>query len=166
MSGSMAMEERPGNVVEHDGDIHCGGDGFEVGADAGLAGLVVVRRDEQEAVDAERCRLLGKVHRVCGVVGSGAGDDGGAAAHGVLDGAEHAEVFLVGEGGRFAGGSGDHQAVAAVVHELAGQFCRLLVVHCAVLGERRDHGGQERTKGRDVRGSVSHGKNVTLSAAG
>src|SRR6478736_4170878 len=77
----------PGDVVEHDGDVHCGGDGLEVRADAGLAGLVVVRGHQEEAVDAEGGCLLGKVHRVRGVVRAGTGNDGCSAAHGILDGA-------------------------------------------------------------------------------
>ena len=101
-----------------------------------------------------------------GVVGSGAGDDGGTVPHSLLDGAEHAKVFFVRKGGCFAGGPRDHQAVAAIVHKLGGQLRRLPVVHGAILGEGRDHGGQERTKGRNGGGCVRHGKNVTLSATG
>ncbi len=50
VSGRIGNAGTAGDVVDHNGQIGGVGDGFNVGLDAGLARLVVVRGDNQLAV--------------------------------------------------------------------------------------------------------------------
>ncbi len=88
-----------GDVVEHDGQAGGVGDGREVPVQALLRGLVVVRRDDQEAVGADALGLAGQLDAVVGVVGSDAGDDVGAVADGLQDGSYEVRFLRVTGGG-------------------------------------------------------------------
>ena len=63
-----------GDVVEHDRHVGALDDAAEVVEHAGLAGLVVVGRDEQQPVGAELLGLAGQLDGVGGGVGADAGD--------------------------------------------------------------------------------------------
>ena len=63
------------DVVEDDRPVGCGRDRLDVRDDAALRGLVVVRRDDEEAVHADLVRALGEVDRVRRRVGARPGDD-------------------------------------------------------------------------------------------
>ena len=69
-----------GDVVEHDRQAGGVGDGREVPVQALLRGLVVVRRDGEQAVGARLLGRAGQLDAVAGVVGADAGDDVGAVA--------------------------------------------------------------------------------------
>ena len=66
------------DVVGDDRQVGGGRDLLEVADDRALRRLVVVRRDDEDPVDAELGRLFRQVDGVACVVGAGAGDDGGA----------------------------------------------------------------------------------------
>ena len=68
------------DVVEHHRQVGGVGDGGEVRDQPGLRRLVVVRRDDQQAVRARLCGRLGQLDGVRGVVGADAGDDAGPVA--------------------------------------------------------------------------------------
>ena len=63
------------DVVDDHRPVGGSRDRLEVRDDPALRRLVVVRRHDEEAVDAERVRLLGEVHGVGGRVRARAGDD-------------------------------------------------------------------------------------------
>ena len=105
--------------------------------------LVVVRRDDEEAVDAERVRALGQVDRVARVVRARAGDDRGAAADLVHGRSYRGEALVVGERRRLAGRAGDDEPVGAVLDEVAGERAEGVEVDGAVRPERRDDRGQD-----------------------
>ena len=65
-----------GDVVGDHRPVGGGGDGLEVLDDPSRRRLVVVGRDDEDAVRARLVRLLCEVDRVCGRVRAGAGDDG------------------------------------------------------------------------------------------
>ena len=90
-------DARPaGDVVDHDGQVARVGEGGEVGDEAGLRRLVVVRRDGEHGVGAGLLRVAHRLDALGGVVAAGAGDDDAAVADGLDDGAEQL-VLLVGE---------------------------------------------------------------------
>ena len=133
-----------GHVVEHDRGVDGVGDGAEVLVEALLRGLVVVGHDLEQAVDADFGGELGGFDGGSGAVGAGAGDEGGVEL--VDDGQQLAEedaLLFVGEGGGFAGGAGDDDAVGAALDQRDGEGLGLLDVDRAVLAHRRDHGGVE-----------------------
>ena len=71
----MFTTTRARDVVDDDRQVAGRGDRLEMRDDPALRRLVVVRRDDEEAVDAELVRPLGQVDRVRGRVRPGAGDD-------------------------------------------------------------------------------------------
>ena len=87
------------DVVDDDRPVGRRRDRLEVRHDPALRRLRVVRRHDQEGVDAELVRLLGQVDRVARVVGAGAGDDGRPVAHLVERRGVELEALLVGEHG-------------------------------------------------------------------
>ena len=91
-----------------------GGDRLEVPDDPAQRRLVVVRRHDEEAVDAELVRPLGQVDRVRGRVRAGAGDDGRAVADLVDGGLVQLEALVVRERRRLARRPGDDEPVRAV----------------------------------------------------
>ena len=77
----LEIEDDPRrDVVDDDRAVGDGGDLLEVPDDPAHRRLVVVRRHDEEAVDAELVRARRQVHRVLGRVRARAGDDGGAIA--------------------------------------------------------------------------------------
>jgi len=91
------------------------------------------------------------------VVRPRAGDDPGTVPHGLDD--DPVQVLLLGvlERRGLPRGARDDQAVTAVVDELRGEGGGGVEVDATVGGERRDHGGHERTEREDAGGGVSHG---------
>ena len=71
-----------------------------------------------------------------------------AAAELVHRGLEQAQLLLVVEGRRLARRAGDHDAVGAVVDEMAHQVASRAFVDGAVRVERRHHRGQDRAEVR------------------
>jgi hypothetical protein len=120
-----------------------GRDRLQVLDDPAWRRLVVVRRHDQEAVDAELVRLLGQMHRVAGVVGAGAGDHRGPVADRLDGSGVKVEALLVGEGRRLAGRARHDQAVRAVLDEERRELAELVEVDRAVGVERRHAGGQD-----------------------
>ena len=113
------MPVRPGTSYSITGRAGRLDDLLEVVEDAGLAGLVVVRRDEQQRVGAELLGLLGELDAVGGGVGADAGDDRGPVADRVLDRAQDLAVLGARVRGRaLPRRAADHDAVVAVVDEV------------------------------------------------
>ena len=135
------------DVVEHDRYAGRLGDGPEVVEHAGLAGLVVVRRHEQQPVGADLLGLLGELERVGGRVGADTGDHAGPVAHGVLDRGQ--DLAVLGDGGRrrLPRRTGDHDAVVPVVDQVGRDARGAVEVDRPVVLERRRHRGQQRPNG-------------------
>jgi len=70
------------NAVEDDRQLDRLGDGAEVGEEALLGRLVVIGGDQQQAVGSQPFGAVGKLDRLGGAVGTGAGDDLDAALGG------------------------------------------------------------------------------------
>ena len=151
-----------GNVVERDGQAAGGvGHRAEVLVEAALRGSVVVRRHHQHSIDAARLGAGGQLHRVVGVVRTCAGDnrDGDGRRHG----APQVALLLVGEDRALAGGPAEHQAVAAVTGQPAGQLDRRVEVEGTRIVERGHHGGDDAPEaGRVGLGAHEH---LTLPVA-
>ncbi len=60
--------------------------------------LVVIRSDRQDGVDALLAGAPGQLDAVGGVVGAGAGDDGGASGDRVTDDPDKVDLLVVGKG--------------------------------------------------------------------
>ena len=83
-----------------------------------------------------------------GVVRARAGDDVRVAADLVEHRLEQRELLVVGQRRRLAGRAGEHEAVGAVVDEVAGERARRGDVERAVVAERRDHRRDDATERR------------------
>ena len=103
-----------GDVVEDHRQVGRVGDHAEVREDAGLRRLVVVRRDDHDAVGAGLLAVLVQLDGVRGLVGPAAGDDLGAAVGDLLGDLDELDLLGVGEGAGLAGRAGDDDAVGAV----------------------------------------------------
>ena len=101
-----------------------------------------------------------------GVVRTGAGDD--RDGHGRGHGTPQAQLLLVGEDRALAGGPAEHQAVAPVFGQPAGELDRRVDVEGARLVERGHHGGDQPPEaGRARRSAHRHFTlPVTLGARG
>ncbi len=105
----------------------------------------------------------GELDAVVGVVGTGPKDDGGAVSDGFESGFEGGDLFVVGEGGGFAGGAADDDAgVALIVYEVVGDTLEGFDVEVVLGIKRSDHGGQEASP---VAGLV-HGDRLPLRFCG
>ena len=134
----LDVEHDPaGDVVDDDRLVGRRRDGLEVRDDPALRRLVVVRRHDEDAVDAELVRPLGQVDRVARVVGAGAGDDGRAVADLLQRRGVELEALLVGERRALAGRAGDDEPVRAVVDEVARERAEAVQIDRAVPLERR-----------------------------
>ena len=135
------VDDHPrGDVVHHHRQLrNRRGDRFEVGAQAGPVGLVVVGRDDQRGVGAGVGGHLGQLARVAGVVGAGAADQQRVLADLGPHRAEQLDRLLVGQGRALAGGAADDQPVRAVLEQVRGEPPRRVRVDRPVLVERRRH---------------------------
>ncbi len=153
--GSDASAGACGNVIEdHRQPAGCLGHGPEVLVDAGLRRAVVVRRDHQHPVDAAGCGLRGEPDRVLGVIGPGAGDhrDGDCSRHG----APQVQLLLIGEHRALARRPAEHETVAPVGRQPAGQRdCRIDIERTSVV-EWGHHGGDHTPEAGSVRRSFHH----------
>ena len=125
------------DVVDDDRPVAGRGDRLEVLDDPARRRLVVVRRDDEEAVDAELVRLLGEVHGVGRRVRARAGDHGRPLPHLVDGRGPELELLVVGQRRRLAGRRGDDEPVRAAVDHVARERAEPVVVDGAVLVERR-----------------------------
>ncbi len=133
VSGSMLTTTRDGNVVDDDRKIADRGDRLEVRDDAALRRLVVVRRDDQESVDAELVRLLGEVDGMRGRVRARARDDRCLLADRLERSAEEIEPLGIGERRALAGRPGDDDPVGAVGDEVPREVLERVEVDRAVV---------------------------------
>ncbi len=131
------------DVVVDDRLVRDGRDRLHVLDDSSRRRLVVVRRHDQEPVDAELVRPLRQVDGVAGVVGAGARDDRRAVADGLDRGGVEPEALVVRQRRRLACRPGDDEAVGTVLHEERHELAELLDADRAVGVERRDAGGQD-----------------------
>ena len=149
-SGRDVDHRARGDVVEDDRGLGGGRDRLEVGADAGLVRLVVVRRDDQDGVGAGRGGPLGQLDRVAGVVGAGPADHGGVGRRSRRGPPRAAASF---SSSSSVGDSpvvpGDDEAVRSRARADGGRAARAASTSTrAVVGERRhhrrDHSGDRR----------------------
>jgi hypothetical protein len=144
------------DVVDDDRLVTRRRDRFEVGDDAALRGLAVVRRHDEQCVDVELVRLLGQVDGVGCRIRPCPGDDGRVVADGLDRGAEELEPLVVGEVRALAGRPGNDDAVGAVLDEVARQALKGVKVDRPVLTERSDDRRQNAAQHRPiVRGSAT-----------
>ena len=134
-----------GDVVDDDRLVALGGDGLEVLDDPACRGLVVVGRDDEEAVDADVVRLARQMDGVRRRIRSRACDQGGTAVERVHRDAEELEPFVVGQRRALPRRPGHDEAVGAVLHEVLGELAEPLVVDRSVRLEGRDDRGQDFT---------------------
>ena len=132
-----------GDVIQHVRQPGRVGDRGEVGDEAVLLRLVVVRRHHEECVGASPFCLLGKFDGVRGVVGADPGHHRRPVPHRLDDGAQQLVFLGVAGGGRFTGGAADDQAVVAhVVDQVGGEAGRTVGVERTVGRHGCDHRGQ------------------------
>ena len=131
------------DVVEDDRPVGRGRDRLDVRHDAALRRPVVVRRDDEEAVDAERVRPLGEVDRVRRRVGPGARDHSAAVPDRVDCGLVERHPLVVRERRRLTRGTRDDDAVGAVLEQELAQRAKRVEVDRVVLAERRHDSGQD-----------------------
>ena len=132
-----------GDVVGDDRLVADLRDRAEMLDDAAQGRLAVVRRHDQEGVDARTVGLLGQVHRVGSRVRPGARDHGRAAADLVDGRLPQLDLLLVGQRRRFAGRPAHDDPVRSVVDELRAELPEFLDVHPPVRVERRDDRSQD-----------------------
>jgi hypothetical protein len=132
-------------VVDHR-PVRRGRDLLHVADDGPLRRLVVVRRDDEDPVDAEPRRLAREVHGMGGVVGAGAGDHRRAVADRLDGRPEEIELLVVGQRRRLAGRAADDETVGAVVDEERRQLAEPLDVDRPVRAEGRDCRGDDGTE--------------------
>ena len=129
-----------GHVVHDDRQVRGVGNGGVAGNETGLAGLVVVGGDHQQAVGTQVGGLFGHHDGVGGVVGAGAGDNGDAAVHPLDHVADNVQMLLVLQGGSFAGGAAADDGVGMGGDLVFHDAVDLGVVHAAVGVHGGDHG--------------------------
>src|SRR5690606_8078428 len=132
----------PGNVVEDDGEVRGIRNHPEVSEHASLGGLVVVRRDDHDAIGAGLLAGLVELNGVGGLVRTTTGDDLGAARRNRLADLDELQLLRVGEGAGLAGGAGDDDAVGTGVDDIIDVLLDVVPVDLAVGGER-GHQGDE-----------------------
>ncbi len=137
------------HVVQHHRDVGGADDGAEVLQHAGLAGLGVVRRDEQQPVGAELGGLLGELDAVGRRVRADARDDDRVGTDGLAHGGEDVAVLAHAGGRRLPRRAGDDHAVVTGGDEVRRDGGGAVEVDRAVRGERRGHRGEHAAE-RDV----------------
>ena len=149
-----AASAATGDVVEdarHVDDVH---DVGEVMVHALLVGLVVIRRDDEQAVDAELLQLERLAQRLAGAVGARAADHGDAAGDALHDALGDRQVLGVRHRGGLARGTEHEDAVGAVGKVEVDEPLEALEVDAAVLLERGDEGDDGSGKVVHVHGAV------------
>ena len=129
-----------GDVVEDAGLVDGIGHGYRAGDHALLGGLVVVGSHQQHGIRAHGGGVAGELHRVGGIVGACARDDGNAVIdplHAVLDGGA---MLVVGEGRALARGANGHDGVDALL-DLPVDHGAVAVKVDAIGGQGGDDGG-------------------------
>ncbi len=119
----------------------------EVREDAGLGRLVVVRRDDHDAVGAGLLAVPVELDRVGGLVGAAAGDDLRPAGRDILADLDEADLLGVGEGGGLAGGAGDDDAVGAGRDHVVDVLLDPGPIDLAVRRHRRDERDEHLSEG-------------------
>ena len=112
-----------------------------------LGRLVVVGHHHQGTISPESGRLTNGLDGLGGAVAAGAGQNLGAVPHGRFDRREQLVLLIPAEGGRFASGAANHQAIGTVIHQMAGQVGRHRQIHRAIGRKRGDHRGDHTAKG-------------------
>ncbi|OEI67242.1 hypothetical protein Cus16_3143 [Curtobacterium sp. ER1/6] len=142
----------PRDVVQDDRQVGGVRDHPEVREHARLGGLVVVRRDDHDAVRPRPLALLVEVDRVRGLVRAAAGDDlrptGG---HGLAD-LDQSELLRVGQRARLTRGPGHDDAVGTGRDAVVDVLLDAGPVDLAVGRERRHEGDEDLTEGILTRG--------------
>jgi hypothetical protein len=134
-------DDATGDVVGDHRQVRGPGDLLEVADDRPLGRLVVVRRHDEDRVDAELCRLLRQCCGVPRVVRAGTGDHLGATADLVHGYPEEIELLGVAQRRRLAGRPANDEPVRAVLDEERRELAEPVEVDCAVGTERRHHRG-------------------------
>ena len=97
--------------------------------ETGLGGLIIIRSDDEQAIDAAGLCVQGQIQGGHGAVAAGAGDDLDPVIHlldAVFDGSL---VLLDGLGGGFAGGSEDEEGI-----DMPRELCMNQTLHCRMIG--------------------------------
>jgi len=126
------------NVVRHDRPVRHRGDRPEVLDDPADRRLVVVRRHDEEAVDADLVCARGQVDRMLRRVGARAGDDGGPVTDLVHRGFVELETLVVRERRRLPSGARDDETVRSRLDEMGRQGAKPLEVDRSVHFEGSD----------------------------
>jgi hypothetical protein len=134
------------DVVHDDRELGGVGDVLEMGHEAALRRLVVVRRDDDDPVGAGLLGGLGQLEGLGGRIRPGAADQLALAPDRVTDRAEQVGLLLVGKGRRLAGRAHDEDRVGAVVREPGSELLRAVEVDTVIGPERRDHRGDDRSE--------------------
>ena len=143
VSGSRFDDHSLRDVVDDDRAVGGVRDRAEVSHDPARGRLVVVRRDDEEAVDAELVSLPGEVYRVCGRIRARTGDHGRAVSHRLDRRREEGQPLVVAERRRLAGRAGDDDAVRARLDEMAAEARKRVQVDGSVPAEGRGYGCQD-----------------------
>ena len=143
-----------GDVVEHHRQLGGLGDRAEVPQQPGLGGSVVVRGDDQHAVDPGRLGGLEQLERLAGGVGADTGHH--RDRHRLPHHLEQARLLGVGDRRALPGGAGHDQALVALLDQPARQPGGDVEVELAVLVEGGDHRRQHRTESGHRRSPLGH----------
>src|SRR2546428_4817393 len=143
----LDVDDDPGrDVVDDDRPVADVGDRPEVLDDPTGGRLVVVRRDDEETVYTELVRFTRKVDGMGGGIGSGAGNNGAAAAERIDRDPEELEPLVVAEGRALAARPRDDEPIGATLDQLLREFAEALEVDAAVGPEGRDDRGEDLTE--------------------
>ena len=139
--GGERQPRAGGDVVQDDRQVHPVGEVLIVPDEAGLGGLVVVRRDDQQRIGPGGLGVAAEGEGGGGVVAAAPGED--LAASGDVRETEVGQLLVLagGERGALAGGAADAQGVdpgGELAVDLAGEGG---VVDAAVVAEGGDEGG-------------------------
>ena len=150
-----------GNVVKHQRQTRGSrGNGPEMGLQTFLGGAVVIRHHHQGAIGSEGGRLGRGLHRFGGAVAAATSQQGSPIAHRLLHGSEKGVLLGPAEGGGFAGGATEHEAIGTLPHQVVGQSGGQIEIHRAVRREGGDHRGDnaaERSLGTGRRADRGRG---------
>ena len=105
-----------------------------------LGRLVIIRRHYQHSVGACLLGMLGKLDRLLGGIGPGAGDHGNAAPRLLNAPFDHAVMLVMAHGRTFAGCADRYQAMGALRYLPAHQGAERRFVERAILEWRNQRG--------------------------